>query len=165
MQIADLPEDLTAKVRRGVVIPALQLALDMHRRFDKRYARALVRYYLAAGAGELAVGVHSTQFEIRDPGIDLFEPVLALASDTIDQYASQPVLKVAGVCGRTPQALAETRFARDTGYHACLLSLAAMRDATVPELLAHCRAVADLMPVIGFYLQPAVGGRALPYNC
>lgn len=167
MQIADIPADILAQVRRGTVIPALPLALDAQRRFDPRHQRALIAYYLDAGAGGIAVGVHSTQFEIRDPEINLFEPVLSLASATIDARCGQrgkPAIKIAGVCGRTEQALYEAKFAREAGYHAILLSLAALAQSDIPEMLAHCRALAAEMPLIGFYLQPAVGGRVLPYE-
>jgi len=165
MKVSDLPADVLAQVRRGTVIPALPLALDANRRFDERHQKALCRYYVAAGSGGLAVGVHSTQFEIRDPGVDLFEPVLALAAETLDAAAAgKPFLKVAGVCGRTEQALREATFASGVGYQAALLSLAALKDESIDEMVAHCRAVAEVMPIIGFYLQPAVGGRVLPYS-
>jgi dihydrodipicolinate synthase/N-acetylneuraminate lyase len=122
---------------------------------------------VAAGAGGLAVGVHSTQFEIRDPDIGLFEPVLALASETVDAECArrgQGILKIAGVCGPTSQALKEAALARSLGYHACLLSLAALKNADVPALVAHCREVSAVTPLVGFYLQPSVGGRVLPYE-
>jgi dihydrodipicolinate synthase/N-acetylneuraminate lyase len=159
--------ELSARFRRGMVIPAMPLALDAARRFDPRRQRALVRYYLDAGAGGLAVGVHTTQFAIRDPGIALFEPVLREVAGTIDAWSEAhgtPVMKIAGICGRTDQALREADFARTTGYHAGLVSLGAF-DAgdTVGDMLDHCRAVAGVLPVVGFYLQPAVGGRVLPY--
>lgn len=166
MTICDLPADLVSRVHAGMVIPAHPLALTADRRLDARRQRALTRYYLAAGAGGVAVGVHSTQFAIREPGIDLLAPVLTLAAETVDavsRQTGQTYLKVAGVCGKTAQALREATLAHDLGYHACLLSLSALRDAEVPALLAHCRAVAEVMPLIGFYLQPAVGGRVLPY--
>jgi len=163
MPAPSLPPQLYERFRRGLVIPAHPLALDAQRRFDERRQNALTRYYLDAGAGGIAVGVHTTQFEIRDPQIGLFQPVLALASATIDVYASRSVMKIAGLCGRTPQAVAEAAFAREQGYHAGLLSLAAMADADCDVLIDHCRAVAEVLPVIGFYLQPAVGGRVLPY--
>jgi dihydrodipicolinate synthase/N-acetylneuraminate lyase len=166
MKISDIPAEILAQVRQGVVMPALPLALDANRQLSEKHQRALIRYYAAAGAGGLAVGVHSTQFEIRDPKIGLFEPVLSLASETLDAACARSgnrMLKVAGVCGRTPQALREAGFARNAGYHACLLSLTALKESSVPELLAHCREVAAILPVIGFYLQPSVGGRALPY--
>jgi dihydrodipicolinate synthase/N-acetylneuraminate lyase len=151
----------------GQVIPAHPLALTSARRLDERRQRALTRYYLAAGAGGLAVGVHTTQFEIRLPQHGLLKPVLELAGRTIDEELARgprPFVKVAGVIGPTPQAVAEAELARSLGYDAALLGLGALKDASDAELIAHCRAVADVMPVIGFYLQPAVGGRPLPYR-
>jgi hypothetical protein len=165
--IKDLPRALRAAVRRGVVIPAHPLALNRRRRLDERSQRALTRYYIDAGAGGVAVAVHSTQFEIRNAGMHLLEPVLQLASETASQQAlkrGRPVLKVAGVCGLTRQATREAELAASLGYHACLLSLAAFRAASVAALLTHCRHVSDIMPLIGFYLQPAVGGRVLPFE-
>jgi hypothetical protein len=167
MRVEDISEAVREEVKRGMVIPAHPLALTAERKLDERRQRALTRYYLDAGAGGVAVGVHTTQFAIREPGIDLFEPVLALAAETVDAHCAEcghDALKVAGVCGNTSQALKEAAFAAETGYHACLLSLSGMRDADIPELIAHCRAVAEVMPVFGFYLQPAVGGRVLPYE-
>lgn len=154
--------DFRSLLHRGVVIPAHPLALNAQRKLDERRQRALARYYLAAGAGGLAVGVHTTQFEIRDPKIALFEPVLALAAEEMNR-AGRPLARIAGVCGATKQAVGEAQKLRELGYHAGLLSLAALREATEDELIAHCRAVAEIIPVIGFYLQPAVGGRVLPY--
>lgn len=151
----------------GQVIPAQPLALDAERKFDERYQRALTRYYVAAGSGGLAVGVHSTQFEIRLPQHGLLQPVLELASQTIDEElakAPRPFVKVAGVIGRTEQAVAEAELAKSLGYHAALLSLAAWSDADDDALIAHCRAVAEVIPIVGFYLQPAAGGRLLPYS-
>ena len=161
-----IPATVLNDFRKGVVIPAQPLALDARRKLSERHQRALTRYYIDAGAGGLAVGVHSTQFEIRDPDVGLFEPVLTLASETIDAACAKRgrgFLKIAGVCGKTPQAMREAAFARSAGYHACLLSLAALKDAEVPDLIAHCREIATVMPLIGFYLQPSVGGRILPY--
>ncbi len=166
MQIHSIPQPCLEAFRRGCVIPAQPLALDAQRKLSERHQRALTRYYVAAGAGGLAVGVHSTQFEIRDPQIGLFEPVLTLASETIDAACAKDgnhILKIAGVCGQTPQAVQEALFARSAGYHACLLSLAALKDAAVPALIVHCREIATILPVIGFYLQSSVGGRPLPY--
>lgn len=157
---SDWPAEVTALLRRGTVIPAHPLALDATRRFDPRRQRALTRYYLDAGAGGLAVGVHATQFAIREVG--LYEPVLELAMSTVHEWTTRPVLMIAGLSGRTAQALAEARTARALGYHAGMLSLAPMRGASVDELVAHCRAVAEVMPLMGFYLQTAVGGIALP---
>ena len=126
----------------------------------------LTRYYAAAGAGGIAVGVHTTQFAIRDPGIGLFEPVLALAReemDRADRGRDIPLVRIGGICGPTTQALAEARLVADRGYHAGLLSLAALSQATDAELIAHCEHVADILPLVGFYLQPLVGGRPLGY--
>ena len=144
----------------GVVIPAHPLALTAKRKLDERRQRALSRYYIAAGAGGLAVGVHTTQFAIRDPKISLFEPVLALAAE---EMAGKPLVRIAGICGKTKQAVAEAELLRRLGYHAGLLSLAAMKEATVAELVAHCKTVSKIIPIVGFYLQPAAGGRILPY--
>jgi hypothetical protein len=154
-------------LQRGVVIPASPLALDSRRQLDERRQRALWRYYSAAGAGGVAVAVHTTQFAIRDPKIGLFRPVLALAADEfarLDAARAEPLVRIAGVCGPTAQALAEATLARHLGFHAGLLSLSALRDADNDALLAHCRAVAEVVPLVGFYLQPAVGGRVLPYD-
>ncbi len=165
--ISDIHPEVLRQVRRGCVIPAQPLALDENRKFLPRYQRALCRYYIDAGAGGIAVGVHSTQFAIRDPKIGLFEPVLAQTSRFIDQWClrrGRRILKVAGICGRTPQALREARFAADNGYDAGLLSLAAFAGDPAKAMLEHVRAVAAEMPVIGFYLQPSVGGCILPYE-
>jgi dihydrodipicolinate synthase/N-acetylneuraminate lyase len=152
--------DFRARLREGLVIPAHPLALTAARRLDERRQRALTRYYLAAGAGGVAVGVHTTQFAIRDPRIGLFKPVLQLAAEELTRA---PVVRIAGVCGPTAQAVAEAQTVRDLGYHAALLSLAALRDADDDALIAHCRTVAAITPILGFYLQPSVGGRALSY--
>ncbi|MBL8320316.1 MAG: dihydrodipicolinate synthase family protein [Burkholderiaceae bacterium] len=156
----DIPDDVLALLRQGVAIPAHPLALDSMRRLDRQRQRALTRYYLDAGAGGLAVGVHSTQFAIRDVG--LYEPVLEMAARTAREWAQRTVVLIAGLSGRTTQALAEAQVARAHGYHAGMLSLAAMRGASVDELIAHCEAVAGRIPLVGFYLQPAVGGIHLP---
>jgi dihydrodipicolinate synthase/N-acetylneuraminate lyase len=156
--------DASEALRRGLVIPAHPLALDARRKLDERRQKALTRYYYAAGAGGVAVGVHTTQFAIRDPAVGLLKPVLALAMEVLHEQANAggtPMVAVAGVCGPTPQALAEAELARGLGYHAGLLSLAALREAPNAELLAHCRRVAEVIPLFGFYLQPAVGGRVL----
>jgi dihydrodipicolinate synthase/N-acetylneuraminate lyase len=155
--------ELRKTLRHGLAIPAHPLVLTAQRRLDERRQRALTRYYLAAGVGGLAVGVHTTQFAIRDPKIGLFEPVLALAADEMNRVA-RPVVRIGGVCGATKQAVSEAETLRQLGYHSGLLSLAALPHATEAELLAHCRTVAAVIPVVGFYLQAAVGGRALPYS-
>ena len=162
-----IPTDVRATLDRGVAIPAHPLALTAQRKLDERRQRALARYYIAAGVGGLAVGVHTTQFEIRDPKVALFKPVLELAKeemDRADEKRKQKLVRIGGICGKTEQAAREAGTLRDLGYHAGLLSLAAMKDANDEQLVAHCRAVSEVMPIVGFYLQPAVGGRALPYG-
>ncbi|MBV9782616.1 MAG: dihydrodipicolinate synthase family protein [Acidisphaera sp.] len=154
-----LPAPVIDTLRGGTVIPAHPLALDARRRLDPRRQRALTRYYLDAGAGGLAVGVHTTQFAIRQAG--LYEPVLQSAAQTAAEWADRPIVLIAGLCGTTAQAIAEARCAVGFGYHAGLLSLAAMRDADEDALIAHCAAVAQEIPLVGFYLQPAVGGLLL----
>lgn len=156
-----------AVLRRGTVIPASPLALTSQRKLDERRQRALWRYYIAAGAGGLAVGVHTTQFAIRDPSVGLFRPLLALAAEEMaaaNRRRDEPLVAIAGVCGRRDQALAEAALARELGYHAALLSLAALAEANEDELIDHCRRVAEVMPLVGFYLQPAVGGRVLAHS-
>ncbi len=155
---------LRQRLLEGQVIPAHPLALGEQRQLDERRQRALTRYYIAAGAGGVAVGVHTTQFAIRDPQVGLFEPVLKLASEVIAREAPAGFLPIAGICGPTAQALTEARFARDCDYQLGLLSLSALKAASTGELLAHCRAVAQVIPVMGFYLQPAVGGRVLDFE-
>ena len=164
---AKLDSKVASVLRAGVAIPAHPLALTPKRKLDERRQRALSRYYIASGSGGLAVGVHTTQFAIRDPAVGLFVPVLTLAKeemDRADRDRAEPLVRIAGVCGGTAQAVREAETVTGLGYHAALLSLAAMRDADDEALLSHCRAVADVLPLVGFYLQPAVGGRVLPYR-
>jgi hypothetical protein len=219
-------EQLRTRLGSGLVIPACPLALNARRKLDERRQRALFRYYLAAGAGGLAVGVHTTQFAIREPKVGLFKPVLELAVEElagsrhkeagksesrkpkpeirqspptkppaeeikraeartefpsregsgVGSYAALPlsaaggtelaaaaIIRIAGICGNTNQAMAEAALARELGYHAGLLSLGALQDANNAELLVHCRTVAEIIPLVGFYLQPAAGGRVLPF--
>jgi hypothetical protein len=154
-------------LKTGTVIPAHPLALKIDRRLDERRQRALTRYYVAAGVGGLAVGVHTTQFAIRDPSVGLFEPVLRLAAEEMDRadlVRTEPMVRVGGICGETAQALHEAQLLRDLRYSAGLLSLAAVKNLDERALVAHCREVAQVLPIIGFYLQPAVGGRVLSYN-
>jgi hypothetical protein len=149
------------------VIPAHPLALTEKRTLDERHQRALTRYYVAAGAGGIAVGVHTTQFAIRDPRHGLLAPVLSLAAATATEALGptpRPFIRIAGVCGDRQQALSEARLASDLGYDAALLSLAALHDAPESTLVDHCRAIGEILPVFGFYLQPAVGGRVLRYE-
>ncbi|WP_433894555.1 dihydrodipicolinate synthase family protein [Streptomyces sp. CA-111067] len=141
-------------------MPAHPLALDARRRLDERRQRALTRYYLAAGAGGVAVGVHTTQFEIRDARVGLLRPVLELAAETVDKEAGRPVVKVAGACGYTAQAVSEAELAAELGYDAVLLS-PAVPGADEAGLLERARAVGQVLPVVGFYLQEVVGGRYL----
>jgi len=150
---------LRDKLRSGLVIPAHPLALNAERKLDERRQRALTRYYLAAGAGGVAVAVHTTQFTIREHG--LLEAVLRLAQE---ECRGREVIKVAGVCGKRAQAIAETQLASRLGYDAALLSLAALKDESIADLLEHAKAIASVLPVMGFYLQPSVGGRVLPYE-
>lgn len=164
MKYTELPIDVLNTLRKGVVIPALPLALDENRKLDERRQRALMRYYLDAGVGGVAVAVHTTQFEIRLPAFNLYDPVLQIAREEFDLFSvktGKPVIRIAGVIGKTEQALAEARTALKKGFHAVLLGVATFRNATNEEIIAHCQAVAEIIPVVGFYLQPAVGGRRL----
>jgi Dihydrodipicolinate synthetase family len=154
-------------LHRGIAIPANPLALTAQRKLDERRQRALCRYYINAGCGGLAVAVHTTQFAIRKPEIGLFRPVLEIAAEEMtraDVKRAEPLVRIGGVCGNTAQAVKEATLLRDLAYHVGLLSLAALKDASLDELIAHCRAIAAIIPLVGFYLQPAVGGRALPYE-
>ena len=151
------------QLQHGLAIPAHPLALNAQRKLDERRQRALSRYYIAAGVGGLAVGVHTTQFAIRDQKVGLFRPVLELAKEEMDR-AANPLVRIGGICGMTPQAAGEAALLGELGYHAALLSLGAMREASEDEMIAHCRAVAEIIPVVGFYLQPSVGGRVLPHS-
>ena len=156
---SDLPAPVLAQLRAGAVIPAHPLALDAKHQFDRRSQRALTRYYIDAGSGGLAVGVHSTQFAIREAG--LYRPVLELAAETAAAWTKKPLVMIAGLVGRTEQAAHEAQTARAIGYHAGMLSLAAMHGASEDALIEHCTLVAREMPLIGFYLQTAVGGITL----
>jgi dihydrodipicolinate synthase/N-acetylneuraminate lyase len=161
-----LPVSAREHLRNGVAIPAHPLALTPARTLDERRQRALTRYYFDAGAGGIAVGVHTTQFAIRETNHGLYRPVLELAAETIRASRTareRPFVMVAGLCGATAQAVSEAETALSYGYDVGLLSLGGLADATTDQLLAHCSAVADVMPLFGFYLQPAVGGRVLDY--
>jgi hypothetical protein len=159
--------DIRSHLARGHVIPAHPLALTAARTLDEQHQRALTRYYVAAGAGGIAVGVHTTQFQIRDPKHGLLAPVLTLAAETAAEALrsdARPFARIAGVCGDTKQALAEARLAHGLGYDASLVSLGALHEASEQRLLEHCRAIGEVLPLFGFYLQPAVGGRVLRYE-
>src|SRR5262245_21659631 len=162
MHHSQIKTEVRRLIAEGTVLPAHPLALDADRKLDTVHQRALTRYYIDAGAGGLAVGVHTTQFAIRDTG--LYRPVLELAAQTAADWTSRPLALVAGLSGPTRQAIAEADVARGIGYHAGLLSLAAMNSASEDEIIAHCRAVAAEIPLVGFYLQPAVGGVILSAN-
>lgn len=152
-------------LHKGTVIPAIPLALNSDRQFDEARQRGLARYYMATGAGGLAVGVHSTQFEIRDPKINLFETVLQVSSEELDKAnPGRPFIKVAGICGPTAQAVKEAGIALKHGYDLGLLSMGGLQGWTEKAILNRVREVAAVMPVIGFYLQPSVGGRIFTYE-
>jgi dihydrodipicolinate synthase/N-acetylneuraminate lyase len=152
-------------LHQGKVIPAHPLALNAQLKLDEEKQRGLTRYYIAAGAGGVAVGVHTTQFEIRDPGVDLYEPVLQIAADEIERAGiSDTFLKVAGICGPTEQAVREAQIAVKHGYDLGLVSMAALADYTEDEVIGHIRTISEIIPVFGFYLQAAIGGRIFTYD-
>ncbi|MBG99311.1 MAG: dihydrodipicolinate synthase family protein [Solibacterales bacterium] len=161
------PKPILKHLRQGAVIPAHPLALNSRRKLDEKRQRALTRYYIAAGAGGVAVGVHTTQFGIHDPKIGLLQPVLELAAETLDSYAPKKgakMIRVAGVVGPTRQAVREAATAAELGYHAGLLNLGGLHKLSPSKLIKHVRLVAEAIPIFGFYLQPAMGGIALPYS-
>lgn len=165
MKTTTLSLELEKALQEGLVIPAHPLALDETRHFDELHQRALTRYYIASGAGGIAVGVHSTQFEIRDPEHNLYETVLRMASEEVEKANIQrPFIRVAGICGPTAQAISEAKLAQSFGYDAGLLSMGGLTDYSEEQLLQRTAAVAQVMPVIGFYLQPSVGGRIFTYD-
>jgi len=155
--------DIRQHLLNGVAIPAHPLAINANRKLDERRQRALTRYYLDSGVGGIAVGVHTTQFAIRDPRFGLLRPVLELAAEEISSSV-QPIVRIGGICGATNQAVQEAELLRDLNYDAGLLSMASLKHASVPELLAHAQTVAQILPIVGFYLQPSVGGRLLTYE-
>lgn len=157
-------DNLRRQLLQGMVIPAHPLALKQDRTFDEVSQARLSRYYLACGAGGLAVGVHTTQFAIHDPKIGLLEPVWRLAAETVRSRGDDETILVAGICGETSQATSEAELAKSIGYDAGLLSLGAMKDSSEVDLLDRCRCVSQAIPLFGFYLQPAVGGRVLSYR-
>lgn len=161
----DLKPEIMELLQRGTVIPAHPLALNSSRQLDERRQRALSRYYIASGAGGMAVGVHSTQFEIRDPDIGLYEPVLRLAAEEVKQAGiNRPFMMIAGICGPTEQAVQEAELAVSLGYDLGLVSTGGLDSYSEDDLLQRVEAISKVIPVFGFYLQPAVGGRALSYS-
>ncbi len=155
------------KLKAGTVIPATPLALDENRNFDKETQRLLMKYYLNCGVGGIATAVHTTQFEIRNPEIALFEPILKIVSEEIYKFEKENntvIVKVAGVCGKTEQAVKEAELAKQYGYDAVLLSPGGLNDMSEDYMVERTKAVAEIMPVIGFYLQTACGGRQFTYN-
>jgi dihydrodipicolinate synthase/N-acetylneuraminate lyase len=165
--MANRTEQFRALLQRGLVIPAHPLALTSDLKLDERRQRALTRYYCDAGSGGVAVGVHTTQFSIRDRNVGLFEPVLELAFEELcsfEKRSGKVLAKIGGICGDTRQACREAATLRRLGYDGGLLSLGALSDASNEALIKHCRAVGETLPIIGFYLQPAVGGRPLNAN-
>ena len=162
MHWTDIPAPVVDRLRAGTVIPAHPLALGEGTAMDPVRQRALTRYYLDAGSGGLAVGVHTTQFEIREHG--LYETVLSACAEAASDWTDLPLVRIAGLVGKTAQAVAEAQTARSLGYHAGLMSLAAMKGASIDEMIDHCTAVAREIPLFGFYLQPAVGGVPLPFD-
>ncbi len=162
MHHSEMKSEVRRLIADGTVLPAHPLALNANRKLDRKHQRALTRYYIDAGAGGLAVGVHTTQFAIRD--VEMYRPVLELAAETAASWTERPLAMVAGLAGPTQQAVAEASTARGIGYHAGLLSLAAMKSASEDEIIAHCADVAREIPLVGFYLQPAVGGVVLGAN-
>jgi hypothetical protein len=160
-----LKSELKQFLDAGTFIPAHPLALTADRKLDEEGQRLLTRYYMAAGSGGIAIGVHSTQFEIRDPEINLYETVLKLAAEEIDKAKlDRPFIKVAGICGPTEQAVQEAKTALKYGYDIGLLSMGGLQGWTESEIIDRVKAVADVMPVFGFYLQPSVGGRIFTYD-
>jgi len=154
-------------LREGTVIPANPLALDKNRKYDEKRQRAITRYYMDAGSGGIAVAVHTTQFEIRDEKYNLFETVIKTVSEEIDDYEkknNKVIVKVCGVCGKTEQAVREAQLAKEYGYDAVLLSPGGLNDFSEDYMIQRTKAVAEVMPVIGFYLQRAVGGRRFSYD-
>ena len=160
-------EELQKLLQKGMVIPAHPLALNKKRELDERRQKALTRYYLEAGAGGIAVGVHTTQFEIHEEKSGLLQPVLAIAAEAMREFEKRTckkIIKIAGVCGKTPQAVREAKLARELGYDMALLSLSAFKQEDIETILTHCRQVAEEIPVFGFYLNPNIGGIYLPFE-
>lgn len=166
MNYPELNNDIKERLHEGIVIPAHPLALNEEKNLDVKRQRALTRYYMASGAGGIAVGVHTTQFEIRQTGVDLLEPVLKLAAEETESAVSSPspFVRIAGICGPVDQALQEAEIAVKHGYHLGLINMGGLESSSNEDLLDRTRQIAGIIPVFGFYLQPAVGGRILDYH-
>ncbi len=164
MSYSELDDQIKEQLFGGTVIPAHPLALTPKRSLDEKRQRALTRYYIASGAGGIAVGVHTTQFEIRDPKINLLEPVLKLASEEAASVKDRPFIKIAGICGPLDQAVHEAKLAVKYGFHLGLVSMGRLESYSETDLLQRTKEVARFIPVFGFYLQPAVGGRVFSYD-
>lgn len=165
MNTNSIKPEIKKLLHEGTVIPAHPLALNASRQIDEERQRGLTRYYMACEAGGIAVGVHTTQFEIRDPAFNLYQKVLELAADEVEAASlTRPFIKVAGIVGPTAQALSEAKTAASLGYDLGLLSMGGLKDWTEQQILERVRAVADVIPVFGFYLQPSVGGRIFTYD-
>ena len=165
MKTHTLKTEIKKLLHAGTVIPAHPLALNSERKLDEKRQRGLTRYYMASGSGGIAVGVHTTQFEIRDPQINLYGRVLELAADEVESASlTRPFIKVAGIVGPTKQALSEAGSAVGLGYDLGLLSMGGLKDWTEQQILERVKAVADVIPIFGFYLQPSVGGRIFSYE-
>ena len=165
MQTNMIRSEVKKLLHEGTVIPAHPLALDASRRLDEKRQRGLTQYYMASGAGGIAVGVHTTQFEIRDPKISLYDRVLELAADEVERAGlNRTFIKVAGIVGPTKQAVSEAQIAAGFGYDLGLLSMGGLKDWTEDQILERVRTVADVIPIFGFYLQPSVGGRIFTYG-
>jgi dihydrodipicolinate synthase/N-acetylneuraminate lyase len=163
----ELPPEIREKIAEGTIIPSIPLALNERRRYDEKRERALIRYYIDAGAGGIAAGAYITQFEIRSPEYNLFEQVMRSVSRIIDEHSARrnkKIVKIGGICGRSSQALKEADFLRENGFHAGLLSMSSFAEDPLDEMIAHVRRVAEILPVFGFYLSPAAGGRILSFQ-
>ncbi len=161
-----LPANIKKKLNEGTVIPAHPLALNKNLKLDEKHQRALTRYYLSAGAGGLAVGVHTTQFEIHNPKVGLYKPVLELAINTVNSWNDKkdPIILIAGIVGPTKQATKEAKIAKSLGYHIGLVSLTALRGKPIPKLIEHIKAISQIIPVMGFYLQETISKMRLPID-
>ena len=160
-------EEIRGILKEGIVIPAHPLALDKNRKLDEKRQRGLTEYYLNAGAGGVAIGVHTTQFEIHNEKVGFLKPVLEMGAEVIGDFEKEhkkKIVKIAGVCGDTNQALREAELAVEMGYDAGLLKLGSFQGKGIDEIINHCKKVSEIIPVFGFYLNPEIGGIELPFE-